>query len=440
MKKIPSKLTSLISMILLITILSTSSVFAAPQMTAPNAVLMDFQSGEVLYDHNAHEITFPASTTKVMTAILVIENTKLDDVVTVDKEYFVDGASMYLKEGESFTVEELLQALMIRSANDVTELFATHISGSVEEFAKLMNERAKQLGAKNTHFTNPHGLPNDNHVTTAYDLAIIGRHAMTFPKLREIARTTNVVFEETPQTPEKRYYRNSNRLLWGTGGGNQILYRGQYVNIKYDVVEGIKTGYTVAAQQCLITSAMQNEHRIIAVVLGAKGSNIYLDTRTLIDYGFENFKSQPLLEEGVVEAEIPLNNGIKESLSLVTASGYAPIFPIDKDTSTIKKEIVLNKDVDAPVYKGTAYGKIVYTIGNETLKEIDLVATETIEAKPPLIQRNKPFRYLVYFLVAFTLWKLLVFYLRLKKQKRVGFMGSRRRSNGLQFSKRLRRR
>jgi len=151
-------------------------------------------------------------------------------------------------------------------------------------------------------------------------------------------------------------------------------------------------------------------------------------------------KSHPLLEEGVVEAEVPLKNGLKESLSLVTASAYTPVFSIDKDTSTIKKDIVLNKNIDAPVYKGTSYGKVVYTLGDETIKEIDLIASETIEAKPPLIKRSKPFRYFVYFLVAFILWKLLVFYLRYNKKRRVGYLGGGRRRSTLQFSKRLKRR
>ncbi len=430
------KITSCFLSMILITILFTSATYAStPQVTAPNAILMDFHTGEVLFEHNAHEVTFPASTTKVLTAILVLENANLDDVVSIDYDLTVGGASMYLLKGESFTVKELLHALLIRSANDVAEALAIHVSGSVEEFAKLANQRAMELGATKTHFTNPHGMPDEAHVTTAHDLAIFGKHAMGFPVFREIVSTTNVVFDETAQTPAKRYYRSSNRFLWGTGSSNKILYKGQYINIKYDLIDGVKTGYTRAAQQCLISSAIKDDHRLIAVVLGAQGSNVYLDTRTLIDYGYENYKSHPLIEANELETEIPIKNGMKDSISLYTESNLKTILPIDQDPSTITKEVLIDKNITAPIHIGDTLGKIVYTQGDKTIGEVNLIAQEEVEVKPLLIKAKTPFKYLIYIALLFIIWKLFVYYLRFQKRKRKFIVGEKRPS--LNFSKNL---
>ncbi|WP_026475724.1 D-alanyl-D-alanine carboxypeptidase family protein [Alkaliphilus transvaalensis] len=424
-----------LSLVILISMLSVGSAFATPQLTAPNAILMDYQTGEILYEHNAREVTFPASTTKVLTAILVMENANLSDVVTVGNNITVGGASMYLLPGESFTVEELLHALLIRSANDVAEVLAIHVSGSVEEFVKLMNTRAKELGATDTNFTNPHGMPDPEHVTTAYDLALIGRYAMSFPLYREIIATVNIVFDETEQTPEKRYYRNSNRFLWGTGGGNRILYNGRNVDIKYDLIEGGKTGYTVAAQQCLVSSAMKEDHRLISVVLGAQGANIYLDTRTLIDYGYENFKSVPIVEANLLETEVPVTKGLVDTLSLYTESNLYTVLPIDQDPSAITREVVIEEKITAPINTGDSFGKIIYSLGDKILGEVNLIATVDIEVRPSLIKSSKPVKYLIIFAGVFILWKLLVLYIRVqRKRRRFGNFGRR---SSLSFSKSL---
>lgn len=235
---------SLILLILLSLVNVPRAYAQTLNISAPNAILMDYTTGKVIYDHNAHVPAYPASTTKVLTALLALEHLDLNEVITVDYDIYVIGSSMYLMKGESFTVEELIQALMIRSANDVGELLAIRISGSVEEFSNLMNQRAKELGALNSNFTNPHGLPEDDHITTAYDLAMITREALKSEKFREIMSTVNLQFAPTEQTPETRYFRNSNRFLWATGRANHILYDGRYIDIKYDIVDGVKTGFT----------------------------------------------------------------------------------------------------------------------------------------------------------------------------------------------------
>ncbi|SDK57129.1 D-alanyl-D-alanine carboxypeptidase family protein [Natronincola ferrireducens] len=413
-----------VTLFLFVFIGSTSNVYGAPNITAPNGVLMDYATGKVLFDHNAHEVTYPASTTKVMTAILVLENLDLDEVITIEDDLYVDGSSMYLLKGESFTVYELLQALMIRSANDVAEVFAVRISGSVEEFAKLMNERAKELGALNTHFTNPHGLPDKNHVTTAYDLALIGRHAMSIDIFRDIASTVRLNFEPTEFTPETRYYRNTNRFLWGTGGGNQILYNGRYTNIKYDIIDGVKTGYTGDAQSCLITSANKDDHRLIAVVLGAQGLNVYGDSRVLIDFGYDNFQLVSLIEENQLKLESPIKNGTEDTIALYTESPLNVVLPSSFDPSKITEEVIVDESLKAPILSGDILGKVIYSIEGKLLGEVNLIAQDTIDTKPFFKKIILPRNLIVILIVLFLLWQGFVIYVRLKKRrKRVYFGG-----------------
>ena len=188
--------------IIIITLIATLipnivSAQNTPTITAPHGVLIDYETGNVLFSKNAHKQAYPASTTKVMTAILTLENANLNDRVTIDYDLYVEGSSMFLLKGESFTVEELLKALLIKSANDCAEALAIHITGSVEKFVEMMNKRAKELGALNTNFVNPHGLADPNHVTTAYDLAMIAKHAMTFDTFREIVSTTMLNLDAT---------------------------------------------------------------------------------------------------------------------------------------------------------------------------------------------------------------------------------------------------
>lgn len=410
-----------------------------PTISAPNGVLMDYETGQILFDKNAHTQTYPASTTKVMTAILVLENANLNDRVTIDYDLYVDGSSMYLLKGESFTVEELLNALLIRSANDVAEALAIHIAGSVEEFATMMNERAKELGALNTNFTNPHGLPDPDHVTTAYDLAIISKHAMEFDLFKEIVNTTMLTFEPTSQTPETRYYRNTNRFLWGTGIGNQILYNGQYIDIKYDVIDGIKTGYTGAAGNCLISSGLRDDYRVISVVLGAEGIEVYKDSRILIDYGHENFSLVSLPTNNSNPLTASILNGKQKSVNLSIADTKFYSASKNLDLNNIEQNILINENIEAPVTKGQILGKISYNLNGEIIKEIDLIANSSIEQLSLLNKILKPSNIFIGFVSLFVLWKILVAYLRVKKKKlpRITFRRRRRKSSKYNFNPNL---
>jgi len=403
---------------IVITMLNINFTYATPNVVAPNAILIDYETGEILYEKNAYEVTYPASTTKILTAIVTLENAKLDDVVKVDYDFYVGGASMYILKGESFTVEELLQALIVRSANDAAEVLARHISGSVEEFSKLMNKRALELGAKNTNFTNPHGMPDDAHVTSAYDLAVIARHAMSFEVFRNIVKMPTVSFAPTEFTPETRYYRTSNKFLWGTGSGNQMLYNGKYVNIKYDIVDGIKTGYTGKAGNCLVSSATKDGHRLIAVVLGAQTS-VFSDSRSMLDYGYDNFQSLLLTEENHLEYEAKVNGGEENTISLYTSNRLTKVLPHYTDTAGIIKDVVINENIVAPITQGDKLGKVVYYLNNDIIGEVDLVATKDIDKKGFLsMPKGGILKNISIFILVVLLWQILIAYLRVQKRRR----------------------
>jgi D-alanyl-D-alanine carboxypeptidase (penicillin-binding protein 5/6) len=396
-------------------------------ISAESAILIDASTGDILYEKNGNKLMYPASTTKIMTAILTLENTNLKDKVIIDEETpFTEGSRIYVIEDEEFTVEQLLYALLVASANDAAVALAKHISGSIEEFAKLMNKRAKELGAKNTHFTNPNGLPDDEHVTTAYDLAMIAKYAMTIPKFREIIKTVRYQIPPTNKQTETRYLKNTNRLLWGVGRSNKILYDGEWINIKYDIVDGIKTGYTSEAQQCLVSTAQKNGRRLISVVLKAIRTNVYVDTRKLLDYGFENFKFIDIVNAGTTIKAVKVPNGKVETLDLITRNRLSKVVPIDVTQSQIDYTLHLNPEIKAPINKGEVLGKITYTLNGKDLGSIDLIASKSIDEKNiyKIIKKIKSpkslnlFKFLFILFIFYILWRTVVTIRRLRRWKR----------------------
>jgi len=418
----------IMAMILLFS--STSYAYTSPQeflyLSAESAILIDAESGDVLYEKNPNKIMYPASTTKIMTAILTLENTRLSDKIIIDKDTpFTEGSRIYVIEGEEFTVEELLHALLVQSANDAAVAFAKHISGSVEEFALLMNKRAKELGAKNTNFVNPNGLPDENHVTTAYDLAMISKYAMTLPEFREIVKTVRYQISPTNKQSEIRYLKNTNRLLWGVGSRNRIQYNGKWIDIKYDIVDGIKTGYTLAAQQCLVASGQKDGRRLISVVLKSKGTDVYLDTRKLLDFGFDNFRNFEIVNSGRVIEKVKIPNGKEEELDLITQQRITKTIHNDIQLDDIKSKIYINEDIKAPIFKGQVLGKITYTLNEKIIGESNLIAKNSVEEKTinKIIKRAKNPKNLsllkiTFFIVfLYIIWRSIVTYKRLKSRR-----------------------
>jgi serine-type D-Ala-D-Ala carboxypeptidase (penicillin-binding protein 5/6) len=264
-----------------------SSVYAEDNLSlsADSAILMEQDSGRILFEKEAHERKRIASITKIMTAILAIESNKLDEMVTVsERAEHTEGSSIYLKKGEKIKLLDLVYGLMLRSGNDAAVAIAEHVGGSVEGFVFLMNEKAARIGMSNTHFANPHGLDDhEDHYSTAYDMALLMRYAMHNETFREISGT-KVYYAPDPEHDWERKWRNKNRLLTEL----------------YEYCTGGKTGYTKRAHRTLVTTASKDGENLIAVTLNA--SDDWNDHITMFEYGFKQYNMVGILEEGTIKA------------------------------------------------------------------------------------------------------------------------------------------
>jgi len=268
----------MLAIVFVVTPISSTSAFAPDEdLTARAAVLMDAATGKILYQKEADLRLPPASTTKVATAILTLESGKsLGQKLIVSKEATrVPASKLYLRPGQSVRIEELLYGIMLASANDASVVLAEGIAGSVARFSELMTKKAHEIGATNTHFSNPHGLTAPDHYSTARDLAIIFRYAMKNPTFREIVQTkfssvNTTALVKKKIVPRRIAMRNHNRLLWG-----------------YDGAIGGKTGYTVAAQKCFVGAVQRNGATLIIAILGARDQ--WGDTKRLLEYGFDHY-------------------------------------------------------------------------------------------------------------------------------------------------------
>ena len=365
--------------------------------------MIEANTGKILYEKNSNDVRFPASTTKIMTAILTVENCNLDDVATVSHNavYSIpyDYTHASLKEGEELTIEQLLYALMIPSANDAAIVLAEHISGSVEEFAKLMNKRAEELGCKNTHFVNPNGIHSKDHTSTSYDLALMGKFAMQNSIIRKIVSTTQFTLPATNKySKTDRIFNNSNDLL------------NTYSRYYYEGTTGVKTGYTGEAGNCIIASAKKNDFEVILVVLGGESTNTglsqrYLDCKTLFDYAFNNYSLKTLNEKNAVLKQITVRGATEETQNLnVLIKDKIEIFSENSaDLSSLEPEITLDENLMAPISANSAIGKITYNYDGQTYSS-DLIAETQVLSSDflPLL-----FRILLIFVVLYLLFLLL---------------------------------
>lgn len=265
------------------------------------AILIEQETGKILYDKNMDKKMYPASTTKILTAILAIEKCNMNESVIASKEAVRSVKTGYsnaaIQVGESFTVEELLKVLMVHSANEAGNMLAEHISGSVEEFAKLMNVKAKEIGCKNSNFVNPHGVHDDNHYTTAYDLALIGRYAMKNETFRKIVSTMECSLSNTELWTEEHTDKYGERKFYNTN--DLMLSNSKYY---YPYVTGIKSGYTTPAKNCLVTGSNRYGFELVCVVLHAETTDSgesarNVDTINLLEYGYKNFNKEDIIKE-----------------------------------------------------------------------------------------------------------------------------------------------
>lgn len=360
---------SIITIFILLFVKTHISYCEEIKINARSGILMEVDTGRVLFSHNSNIKLPMASTTKIMTALLAIEYGNLDDLVTVKKSSVgIEGSSIYLKDGERISLRDLLYGLMLRSGNDAAIAIAEHIGGTVDDFVKLMNKKAKDIGAVNTHFTNPHGLHDEKHYTTAYDLALITREALKKKEFRDIVKSKLWIANRDIN----KYFYNKNKTLWQYEGG-----------------DGVKTGYTKKAGRCLVSSATQNGMQLIAVVLD--DHSWFNDCYKLLDYGFNVFKPKVIYNKGQFIRNIKVKNGNVKKVPVVTDKEL--IIPVkDKEIENIKINIVLPQEVNAPLEKNEKLGIIKVYLNGELFSVNDLVAKYNVKEKSIITKITEYFR------------------------------------------------
>lgn len=364
-----------------------------------SCILMDIKSDKILYAKNAYEKMYPASTTKLMTAILTLENCNLKDKATVSHNAIfsipVGYSHANLKEGEELTIEQLLNVLLIPSANDAAIVLAEHISGSVEEFSNLMNQKAQELGCKNTHFVNPNGIHNKDHYSTAYDLALIGKYALKFPDIKRIA----MIKQYTLPTTNK--YDKIDRIFNATNG---LINPGS--KYYYEYTTGLKTGYTDYAGSCIVSSAKKGNMELIEVVLKANSiAERYTDCKTMFNYGFDNYTYKKLQTSGNIIKTIEIANATNEtkSLEISVKDDISVLLTSKIDAEKLTPIIELKENLEAPIAENAVVGKITYTIDGKNYSS-DLIAENSVI---PSDFEIIIFRIALIFLILYILYKLL---------------------------------
>ena len=367
--------------LLLITILilgNISFVFATsenPTIVSKAAILMDNQTGKILYTKNENEKMYPASTTKIVTAILTLENCNLEDTVTVSHDAVMsipDGySSAFLQVGEQLSVEQLLLLLLVHSANDAANTLAEHVGGSIESFVSMMNTKIHELGLSNTHFTNTFGMHDDNHYTTAKDLDMIMKYCIQNEDFRKLAGSASCSIPATNQY-NTRSYTSTNELI--------IPNHANY----YPYLTCGKTGYTSQAGDCLVSCSYKNNLELICVILGGKTVNgistRFSETKTLYDFGYDHYSLQTLLDSNHVVTQIEVQNGTKETrnLDLLSNGSVQALLENSISVSELPFEINLKESINAPIEQGSILGSVCYHIDGVDYKT-DLLASHDVE-------------------------------------------------------------
>lgn len=343
-------------------------------ISAESAILIDSSTKKVLYSKNSNKKMYPASTTKILTAIITIENCGLTDLVTVQNSAISAVPSGYstanLVANEQLTIKDLLTVLLVPSANDVANVIAEHISGSFQDFAELMNKKASELGCQNSHFTNPSGMHNDNHYTTAEDMAKIATYCMKNQTFRELVSLKKCKISSTNKSGV-RTYSNTNELI----NPSSKYYLENCI--------GIKTGYTSEAKNCLISACNKDNLELICVVLGSsdEGNNKitrFTDSKKLYNFGYSNFSIKTIANKYDKIDSIQISNGTKDTrnLELILANDVNAL--VNNSESNINPVISLNENLSAPISENDVLGTINYNIDDITYTE-NLLASHSVE-------------------------------------------------------------
>ncbi|MEG2372937.1 MAG: D-alanyl-D-alanine carboxypeptidase family protein [Niameybacter sp.] len=404
-----------------------TSNLEASMIAAESAVLMDAKTGEILFEKNSHDRHYPASVTKLMTALLTIENLKPTDMITFSKEaiYSVEpgSSSIGMRVGEQITVDQALHGLLLTSANEVANGLAEKVSGSIDTFAVAMTKKAEALGAKDTNFKNPHGLDDVDHYTTAYDMALIARALCNSEYFLEIMKTVTYQIPPTNKVNEIRYLSQQHKLL--NQFTDSTLYRSDAI--------GGKTGYTDIARHTLVTMAKRGEIELIAVILkGDSKTGIYKDTNQLLDYGFNAYQTFQLLKEDEIISKLPIYSIKSGKLiefahcDIVASSNESVLVNKNIKTRDIITNINLPEYLEMGVTLDQVVGSIEYLHNNKVLAKSDLKISNITYAASPYAanQPQKPTltfpisAFLILLVLLLIILGTLIFFIKRKRKRK----------------------
>ena len=380
------------------------------ELEAPNLLLAEINTGKIIYEREADKRIYPASITKLLTAIIVVENCELDETVIVSENAVMSVPSGYvnanLQVGEEITVEDLLYAMLIPSANDAANALAEHVGGSIESFATMMNTKAKELGCTGSNFTNPSGLHQEEHYTICRDLYLISKEAISKEYIKKIIETTKYTLP------------NTNKYI----GADRRFTTTNYMKLKSlskyycDYCIGGKTGYTGEAKNCVVEFAQKDGIELVAIVMGegakVKGQK-FLDAKEMFEYVFENYESEQIAKQNQKYETVTVNNGTKETKNLdVLYNNNVNILRKKNDNTEIEKDIEYT-NLKAPIQKGDIVGKVTYKLDGEEITA-DLIAGDSVE-------ESKSLEKILKILILITI--IYIIYITKKSNKKYGNHG-----------------
>ena len=409
--KINNKKILNIFIVLFVLLLCPISVFANNDelsISSNSAILIDNNTNKILYSKNENKKMYPASTTKILTAIITLENSNLNDVVTASYDSIMSIPEGYstanIEIGEQLNVEQLLQLLLVHSANDAANILAEYVGGSINSFVSMMNTKANELNMQNTHFTNTYGKHDENHYTTAKDLSTLMKYCIKNEKFRKIAGSASCAIPSTNKS-QNRTYISTNELL--------IPNNKNY----YKYLTSGKTGYTSQAGECLVSSAYKDNLELICVVLGS--SNRFEDTKSLYEYGYSNYSFKTIANKNDIAKQIEIKNASKDTkkLDLLIKDPISALIKNSDSNRQFSPEIALNNKISAPIYENEVLGKIKYEI-NGVEYTSDLIASNNVE-------KSKLSNYILYgLLILFLVFLCYKIFYKRKENKlyRINFL------------------
>lgn len=402
--------------------------FAEIDLIADGAIIINADTGQILYSKNEHTPLFPASTTKILTAIIILEDMNLKDTIIVDPESpYAGGSHIALEPGEEVTVEQLVNSLLIASANDAAEVLARKHSGSIEAFSEVMNTRAAEMGALNSNFANPHGLHNKDHISTAYDLAIIARYAMKNDTFRTIVKTKRYEIPPTNKKTETRYLNSTNSLYQGMAGSTQLINVGdKRVPIAYEFADGIKRGYTPEAQFCFVGSATKDGRQFITAVLKSQNDAMYEDTRKMMEYAFTETTRHLIAKPGDLAKTLTLSNKKQTSVTSIYAEAVSIDLPNNFKIEDIEAKELISSHIELPLKKGEVIGSKEFYLNDSLLHQVALVSDDNYIGEDLLNDITEFFStekkswslLMVKILLAVFLWRVIMTMFRINQIKK----------------------